>query len=247
MKKINIPVIIALFFLTTLFLFTFLQAAEQINVFFLMGILFSGLFLFITFLLNQKQKIVYLKPEDNQEEEDQNKDLEDLDKNEELHKIKLKDSAEKAVKNILQGISQTTNPIKYAELLLRNLAAEFNGIQGVVFQRKEQNKYIAAGTYAFYSESEIREFTLGEGISGQVAKNQKLLNISNVPENYITVMSGLGSSSPGFLLIFPIIYQGETHGIAEIASFEAFPENIDQIYQAINAPLAEKLIEFTKR
>jgi hypothetical protein len=45
------------------------------------------------------------------------------------------------------------------------------------------------------------------------------MKITDIPDGYITVLSGLGSSSPSNLLIMPVINENETIGIAELAFF----------------------------
>jgi hypothetical protein len=108
----------------------------------------------------------------------------------------------------------------FAESLLGLLSKEFEVVQGLYFSldRKSGN-FIKIADYAYYSDVPPREFMIGETISGQVAKNQKVMKITDIPDGYITVLSGLGSSSPSNLLIMPVINENETIGIAELAFF----------------------------
>ena len=72
-------------------------------------------------------------------------------------------------------------------------------------------------------------------------RNKEIQLITDIAEGYLTVISGLGSSSPSNLLIIPFVFNNETIAIAELAAFEDFPENIKEIYDKINDPLSEKI------
>ncbi len=170
--------------------------------------------------------------------------VEKLTREQELEKQKKSEQTELAVKEISERIIKNSDTAetgeKFSENLLKSLASEFSIVQGVVFLfNPESGKYRFSAGYALYSDEEIADFSVGEGISGQVAKNLEMLNIENIPENYITVLSGLGSSSPKHLLIFPMIDEFDAVGIVEISTFSPFPENIKEIYKRINEPLGK--------
>ena len=126
--------------------------------------------------------------------------------------------------------SKKDSPEKLAQDILSAFAKELNIVQGLFFMNKKDNsKFSVIASYAYYSPEPPKDFNVGEGISGQAAKDQKILNINNIPEGYITVLSGLGSTTPRNLLIVPIVYKGETIAVFETASFEKFPEYIKQV------------------
>ena len=132
----------------------------------------------------------------------------------------------------------------YAEKLLQNIAKELNIVQGLVFVlNNDDQQFHASGEYAYFSEQQPRSFPIGETLSGQVAKNQKILNLKELPEGYITVISGLGKSSPRQLLIAPIVHQDECIGIMELASFKPFGENEELLAQKICESMANLLNE----
>ena len=132
---------------------------------------------------------------------------------------------------------------KYTEKVLINISKQFNIMQGLFFMKNPQDKiYRKVGTYAYYSENDLREFTEDIGLSGQVATNKKLLNISNIPDKYITVISGLGQSSPANLIIFPILQNNETIGIIELASFVKFDLFAEEVFMELSPIIGNQLI-----
>ncbi len=98
--------------------------------------------------------------------------------------------------------------------------------QGAIYLVKDNKEVRTADLYTSYAfhiaENETLSFTFGEGLIGQVAMEGNTLNINDVPENYINIVSGLGSASPRHLLISPLIKSKKVVGVVELASFTPF-------------------------
>jgi len=134
---------------------------------------------------------------------------------------------------------------KYTEKILSNIAKEFDIVQGLFFVReKDSDIFSIAGKYAYFGDEEPKSFNLGETLSGQVAKNQAVLNLKEIPENYITILSGLGSSSPNHLIIIPVITNGKTIAIIELASFKEFKGNFKELFQAMSERIGSALLKY---
>jgi len=136
------------------------------------------------------------------------------------------------------------NAAAYAEKLLQNIAKELDIVQGLVFMLNDADKlFHVSGEYAYFSEEQPHSFPLGETLSGQVAKNKKMLNLKELPDGYITVLSGLGKSAPRQLVIVPVVYEGESIGVMELASFKPFGENEELLALKISETMANLLNE----
>jgi len=106
------------------------------------------------------------------------------------------------------------------------LCSHFEFAQGIVFVKKpDTEEFFIQGTYAYYSENTDYSFKKGEGISGQVAKNKKAILLSNIPDDYINVVSGLGSSIPKYLMVIPVVLDGDSLAVVELASFSEMRMN----------------------
>ncbi|MGB9747996.1 MAG: GAF domain-containing protein, partial [Bacteroidales bacterium] len=79
-------------------------------------------------------------------------------------------------------------------------------------------------------------------LPGQAVKDRRILYVTHVPKNYLTVISGLGSSDPGFLLILPITEEDKKLGFIEIATFKPFSENDFQVLTQLGKLVAKILI-----
>lgn len=109
------------------------------------------------------------------------------------------------------------------EQLLIWISKGFELTTGLVYLRQPgEETFQLSAKYAWYGHSEPEPFRLGETLPGQAAKDQRILNIQNVPENYIQVVSGLGKGTPRHLLIVPLVQESQTVGLIELASFHAF-------------------------
>lgn len=130
----------------------------------------------------------------------------------------------------------------YAEKILINIAKQFDVVQGLFYYRKKDtDTFTIASKYAYYGEQEPQDFELGKTLSGQTAKNQKVLSLTQIPENYITILSGLGSSSPECLLFVPIIHEEKTIGLIELASFKVFSRRDEKIFSHLSESIGEKI------
>ena len=63
---------------------------------------------------------------------------------------------------------------------------------------------------------------VGEGLIGQAALEKGVIYLTDVPDDYIRITSGLGDANPNCILIVPLIFEDELFGVLEIASFRKF-------------------------
>lgn len=144
-------------------------------------------------------------------------------------------------KHILPSKENLTQE-QYAEKILINIAKEFNIVQGVFYDfEKQTNLFSPIAEYAYFSEEKPKAFKLGETLTGQAAKNKKLLNINDVPQGYMTILSGLGKGTPKNLLIVPIILEKETIGVMELASFKPFDKQMENVLSQLGEKIGYAL------
>jgi hypothetical protein len=111
------------------------------------------------------------------------------------------------------------------EKILKNLAFEFEILQGVFFTLiPESGKYTCSASFALGFDKLPLDFESGEGITGQAAADNKILVINNLPESYSPVISGLGTGKARFLYIIPLVYNKKSYGVIEISTFKEIEE-----------------------
>jgi PAS domain-containing protein len=64
----------------------------------------------------------------------------------------------------------------------------------------------------------------GEGLVGQAWQENDTLYITDVPDHFVKITSGLGDANPKSFLIVPLTVNDETFGVIEIASFNYFEQ-----------------------
>lgn len=125
------------------------------------------------------------------------------------------------------------------EQLLIWISKGFELTTGLVYLRQPgEDTFQLSAKYAWYGQSEPSPFLLGETLPGQAAKDQRILNLENVPENYIQVVSGLGKGTPRHLLIVPLVHETLTVGLIELASFHPFDSSFTEGLSTVTALLA---------
>ena len=94
------------------------------------------------------------------------------------------------------------------------------------------------GTYGFSPASEHTEqtFYTAQGLIGQVAAENRILQLDNVPGDYLKVSSGLGQSSPTHVLVVPLHHDTEVSGVVELAFFRALaPRDLELVKIVANS------------
>ncbi|WP_434750906.1 CHASE3 domain-containing protein [Paenibacillus amylolyticus] len=135
------------------------------------------------------------------------------------------------VKDQLTGIATLLqNPTTLeglSRLFLSELAAMLEIPYSVLYYWKD-NRLVRVAAYAGGGEKEhsLGKISLapGEGLVGQSAMEQRVLRMNDLPQNYIRIASGLGHTSASSLTVVPILFEGKTIAVVELASMKPLPE-----------------------
>jgi transcriptional regulator with GAF, ATPase, and Fis domain len=149
-----------------------------------------------------------------------------------------------SIEHTLQSPSATDGKV-LLEKILNTVCNELEACQGALYITKQRNQkrlLELTASYAYYfAESKTICYEFGEGLIGQVAKEGKTINISTIPEGYITIVSGLGSSSPNHLIIVPLLFENSVAGILEIASFKKITKTDEEYLNGLASVLGKSL------
>jgi len=88
---------------------------------------------------------------------------------------------------------------------------------------KQNNHFVMASAYAFSRRKDVNNtIKPGEGLIGQAAVENEIITLTEVPENYFPIKSGLGHTPPRTVTVAPVSYQSDVIGIIELATLTEF-------------------------
>jgi len=140
----------------------------------------------------------------------------------------------------------TENVSELADDIMVNLVKYVNANQGGIFFYQDQDPndvYLELlSAYAYNRKKFIKKkIHLGEGLVGSCAQEKYTIYLTDIPDDYIEIESGIGSANPKSLLIVPLKIESEILGVIEIASFNEMKnyeiELVEKIAESIAATL----------
>ncbi|OYZ26755.1 MAG: hybrid sensor histidine kinase/response regulator, partial [Hydrogenophilales bacterium 16-64-40] len=125
---------------------------------------------------------------------------------------------------MLQGQREIMTVYK---LILSELAPLVDASHGVFYGMQEgENEEARLSLQASYAYKEQRNlskhFRLGEGLIGECALEGERILLTNVPSDYVQINSGLGHATPFNIIVLPVMFEGRTKAVIELASFQRF-------------------------
>jgi len=134
-----------------------------------------------------------------------------------------------------------------SEKLISEIVAYMGAQQGGLFFVKEdeqkQRFLELVGCYAYerkkYQEKRIE---LGQGMVGQCFLEGETTHISNIPDEYVNITSGLGETNPSNLLIVPLKINEEIVGVIELAKLKKFESHQIEFVERLAESVASSIL-----
>ncbi|MFE6225342.1 HAMP domain-containing protein [Streptomyces sp. NPDC057854] len=113
-----------------------------------------------------------------------------------------------------------------AELVMDELTPLVGAQYGAFYLAEEGADGVELGLVGSYGrpagdQHRVR-FRLGESLVGQAARSRRTIAADDVPADYATISSGLGSTSRGSLVVLPVVVEEQVLGVIELMSFTPF-------------------------
>jgi HAMP domain-containing protein/CheY-like chemotaxis protein/GAF domain-containing protein len=78
-------------------------------------------------------------------------------------------------------------------------------------------------TYGYKQRKNVpTRFAIGEGLVGQSALELKPILVTQAPDDYVRITSGLGESAPVNLIVLPVLFEDQVLAVLELGSFQRF-------------------------
>lgn len=138
------------------------------------------------------------------------------------------------------------NISELSEHVITYMVKYLSANQGSIFivdedENGEEVLHLTA-TYA-YDRKKFLEKTIqpGQGLVGQVYLEKQSIYLKELPENYISITSGLGKATPKSIFIVPLIANETVYGVIEIGTFTEFTENERKFIEDVGENIASSI------
>src|SRR5207247_9179048 len=143
---------------------------------------------------------------------------------------------------ILQG---QRDFLTVGKLILSELAPLVSAQQGAFYMIDHSNGESELKLLASYASqggnSAKNRFKMGESLVGQAALEKRRILLTDVPNNYSKVSSGLGEFHSTNVVVLPILFEGQVKAVMELSSVARFGQTqqalLDQLTEIIGIML----------
>ncbi len=137
------------------------------------------------------------------------------------------------LKTQLASITQLSQGIKETKVLAQKIIAliakQVEAAQGVFYMiniaENKEPSYSLLGSYAYTHRKHINNKIMpGEGLVGQCIVEKENIILTQVPNDYVVISSGLGEAKPLMIMVLPILFEGQVVGVIELSTFTVFTD-----------------------
>ncbi|MCD4743443.1 MAG: GAF domain-containing protein [Desulfobacteraceae bacterium] len=186
--------------------------------------------------------------------------------------IEIREANESNLKKYAKDLKETTNKLekeqwlktgqaKLSSLMLgendleelcRNIVAfvakYIGATMGVIYLTNKNDALTLYGTYALADKNNLPDIIeYGQGLAGQAAETKKSINITDIPEDYYSIRSGLGDALPQNILVMPFLHDKSVVAVIELAFMEGIRKEAIQFLDKIADSVAVNIVMVKSR
>ena len=143
--------------------------------------------------------------------------------------------------------NNTNDLLKLSDEIIGNLVKYLKANQGALYIVDETNEgedptMTMKACYAWDKKKFLNhKIYRGEGLAGQAWQEGDIVYLTEVPQSYIKIASGLGDANPTSVLIVPLKVNDQIFGVVELASFSEFQDFEKEFVQKIAETIASTI------
>jgi len=144
--------------------------------------------------------------------------------------------------------TNNTDLTKLADEIISSLVKYLKANQGAIYiiddgeEAQDEPSMSMKACYAWDKKKYLNhKIHRGEGLAGQAWQEGDIVYLTEVPSDYIRIVSGLGDANPTSVLIVPLKVNDQIFGVVEIASFNLFQDYEMEFVQKIAESIASTI------
>jgi len=143
--------------------------------------------------------------------------------------------------------NSTDNMEAFTYNVISNLVKYTESNQGALFllnMADESDPYLTMSScYAYNRKKYVdKRIEIGSNLVGQCYLEAETIYMTDIPEDYISITSGLGDANPSSLIITPLKFNDKVFGVIELASFHPYEkyqiEFIEKLAESIASTIS---------
>ena len=131
----------------------------------------------------------------------------------------------------------------FAQTLIDGLTTLCRAGVGILYHADEGNgRMELLASYGFKKRRGLHtEFKPGEGLVGQAALERKTILLTEVPDEYARITTGIGEATPKQILVAPVVSKRRVLAVVEIGTFRPFSSDEEALIEEILPVIALNL------
>jgi len=163
---------------------------------------------------------------------------------------KQRNWATSGIASFAEILRSTHTDIKeFSENIIIHLVRYIEAEQGAMYVVNDENagQFFIELTAAFASDRKLSlhiRYDVDEGLIGACYQEADTIFLTEIPQEYVKIVSGLGESKPSCLLIVPLKHNNVVYGIVELASYNVLDTYKINFVERMGETIAVALFNF---
>ncbi len=145
-------------------------------------------------------------------------------------------------------LRQNNNDLqKLCDSVIAALVKYVGANQGGIFLWNDEDKthqyFELVSAFAWDRKKYLtKQIEKGEGLVGACALEKETIFMTDVPDDYVNITSGLGDANPRCVILVPLKHEDEVMGVIEMASFKVFENHEVEFIEKIAESIASTIL-----